>query len=713
MSTETTIVENFHYLWLIPLFPLLGALLNGLAGRPLHRRFGEKIISAIGVSLPWASFVVAAISFFKLQSLPAGAQLSDHLWTWLSIGQMEVPFALSMDALSAMMALIVTFVGSLIHVYSIGYMHQDAGYSRFFAYLNLFLFAMLVLVLGNNLLLMFVGWEGVGLCSYLLIGFWYEDLNNARAGMKAFVVNRIGDFGFLVGLFVLFWGVGGAWSDAGYSLGASYTLDFEKLRQVVAGTVEKTIWGFPVPAVAAICFFIGATGKSAQIPLYVWLPDAMAGPTPVSALIHAATMVTAGVYMVARLNFLYLLSPTAMTVVALVGAATALFAATIGCFQYDIKKVLAYSTVSQLGYMFIGVGVGAFWAGAYHVLTHAFFKACLFLAAGSVILAMHHQQDMRKMGGLGRVMPITRWTYWISCVAIAGFPIASGFFSKDEILWRAFDADGLLVPGWLIWLLGFTAAGLTAFYMFRSYFLVFTGPTAKLEHGHGDDGHEEHAQHEPEEQRPVITGVLVLLAAGAVILAFVGLPQLWMGVPPALEHFLEPVFSGAENLPRAGHGHGAEWGLMLSSLAIASLGLGMAWWLYRERKNSLPEKLKERFPNIHRVVYNKYYVDEFYQATAVRGFMFLSRACRWLDEHVVDGLVNGAGAITRALAYLDGLIDQYVVDGLVNLIADATRRAGDKLRRIQTGQLPAYLSGLALGGLVLVVLVRIFLNWNE
>jgi NADH-quinone oxidoreductase subunit L len=691
-------MEEFNFIWLIPFFPLVGAFVNGAFGYHLHKRFGEKANTAIGVAMPWMSFVVAVIAFIHLLGSPEeGTILTDNLWTWVAVGQFNVNFAFAMDSLSAMMALAVTFVGSLIHVYSIGYMHKDDGYWRFFCYLNLFMFAMLTLVLADNMLLMFVGWEGVGLCSYLLIGFWYKDLNNAKAGMKAFVVNRIGDFGFLIGFFILFWGLGGSWADSGYQMLGATSLTFREMPDLVSTLGDKALWGIPLATLVGICFFIGATGKSAQIPLYVWLPDAMAGPTPVSALIHAATMVTAGVYMVARMNFLYVLSPTAMTVVAVVGAATALFAATIGCVQYDIKKVLAYSTVSQLGYMFIGVGVGAFWAGSYHLLTHAFFKACLFLGAGSVILAMHHEQDMRKMGGLGRVMPWTRWTYWVACVAIAGFPIASGFFSKDEILWKAFDSN-LLIPGWFIWLLGFMAAGLTSFYMFRSYFMTFTGETPKV-HGH-----------EPEEQPRVITAVLGLLALGAVVLAFIGLPHLWTGHHSAIEHFLSPSFSGAKDIQWAGHGHGLEWGLMAASVAIALLGMGIAWWLYRGRTNPIPERLKAKFSGLHRVVYNKYYVDEAYHATAVKGFMGLSRVSNWIDVHIIDGLVNGAGTLTRAVAWIDGAIDAYIVDGMVNLVARMIRFFGTKVRRIQTGRLPSYLAGMVIGAVVLVVLTQFLVD---
>ncbi|MBN2496637.1 MAG: NADH-quinone oxidoreductase subunit L [Deltaproteobacteria bacterium] len=688
-----------NLLWLIPGLPLLGAVLSGLLGKPLQRRFGKKAISAVSVLLPWASFGVAAWCFIQL---PEGGSLHDRLWTWIAIGPLEVDLAFAMDPLSAMMALAVSLVGSLIHVYSIGYMADDEGYWRYFSFLNLFMFSMLLLVLGDNLLLMFVGWEGVGLCSYLLIGFWYRDLVNARAGMKAFVVNRIGDFGFLVGLLLLFWSLGGEWMDGAYRVnGGAFSLNFRDLPDLVAAAADKQLWGVPVLTLAGIFLFIGACGKSAQIPLYVWLPDAMAGPTPVSALIHAATMVTAGVYMVARMNFLYVHSPTAMTVVALVGAVTALFAATIGVFQYDIKKVLAYSTVSQLGYMFIGVGVGAFWAGSYHLLTHAFFKACLFLCAGSVIMAMHHEQDMRKMGGLGKTMPITRWTYWYACVAISGFPIASGFFSKDEILFQAYNAGSLMVPGWIIWLLGFVAAGLTAFYMWRSYFMTFTGPAVSV------------GGHEPQEQRPVITVVLGALAVGAFAMSFIGIPALWLDSPPQLEHFLAPVFSAAEGLERVfapGAGHGVEWGLMGASIGIALLGLAFAWWLYRGRKSELPARLMAAMPRAHKLVYNKYYVDEIYDTTAVRGFLGLSRLSGWFDSKVIDGLVNLCGAAARGFAWIDGAIDRYAVDGAVNGLAWLVTRAGGKLRRVQTGRLTTYLAGLVAGVLIFVILTRFLLD---
>jgi NADH-quinone oxidoreductase subunit L len=695
---ETAFTDN-SYLWFIPLMPLIGAFISGAFGKKLQDRFGKTPIIIFSVLTPWAAFGITLVAFWELIGLDENARLLvNTAWTWFEVGGAQAGFAFAMDPLSGMMALIVTFVGSLIHVYSIGYMHDDASFWRFFSHLNLFLFAMLVLVLGDNILLMFVGWEGVGLCSYLLIGFWYSDLNNAKAGMKAFVVNRVGDFGFLVGFFILFWAVGGAWNEAvagGYSVAGSFSITFRELPALMDVVAAKELWGVSVPTLVGIFFFIGAAGKSAQIPLYIWLPDAMAGPTPVSALIHAATMVTAGVYMVARFNFLYVHSATAMTVVACVGGATALFAATIGVFQYDIKKVLAYSTVSQLGYMFIGVGVGAYWAGSYHLLTHAFFKACLFLAAGSVIMGMHHEQDMRKMGGLGKVMPITRWTYLISCIAIAGFPFASGFFSKDEILWQAFNTDALLVPGWSIWLLGIIAAGLTSFYMFRSYFMTFSGPTATV-HGH-----------EPKESPRSVTIVLAVLALGAVALMVLGFPAWLTGAPPTLEHWLAPVFTAAADLPKVYDAHAAHaiepW-MALGSIIVASLGLGLAWWLYRGRSNPVPERLLMRFPNIQRVVYNKYYVDEAYDATVVRGFMGTGRILAWIDDHIVDGLVNFAGRITQALCMIDGAIDKYIVDGAVNLVANIVRFFSSQLRKVQTGRVPAYLAGMAVGLTILIII---------
>jgi NADH-quinone oxidoreductase subunit L len=517
-------VHHVSYLWLIPLFPLVGAAINALVGWKLQKLFGKKIVHRIAVTAMFAAFAVALRAFWQLLHLPADERfLQNTLWNVLTAGRVTVDLAFALDPLSMMMVLVITGIGALIHVFSIGYMADEPAYWRFFSYLNLFVFAMLLLVMGDNFAVMFFGWEGVGLASYLLIAFWYTDPEKAKAGMKAFVANRFGDFGFIAGLLLLFWALGGAWAPRdGFARNLDYrpaaelnavagaanaaeadalaprvdgvkvgpTLNFRELRDqvVIEATGVKEhlanthIWGVSLLALIGILLFVGAMGKSAQLPLYVWLPDAMAGPTPVSALIHAATMVTAGVYMVARLNFLFALSPSAMGWVALIGAVTAMFAATIGFFQYDIKKVLAYSTVSQLGFMFIGVGVGAYWAGVYHLMTHAFFKATLFLGSGSVILGCHHEQDMRKMGGLKKYMPITRWTYLFACIAIAGFPIANGFYSKDEILWKAFTSRHLELFGapapWLgplIYAIGILTATGTAFYMYRSYYMTFTG----------------------------------------------------------------------------------------------------------------------------------------------------------------------------------------------------------------------------------------------
>ncbi len=528
-------VHHVSYLWLIPLFPIVGAIINATVGWKLQRAFGKKIVHRIAVTAMLLAFGTAVFAFAQMLRLPAEERfLQNTLWNLLTAGRLTVDLGFSLDQLSMMMVLVITGIGSLIHVFSIGYMADEPAYWRFFSYLNLFVFAMLLLVMGDNFAIMFFGWEGVGLASYLLIAFWYTDPEKAAAGMKAFVANRFGDFGFLAGLLLLFWALGGAWQpreglrtnayvpDVGLNATAGAadalqadalaprhdeiklgpTLNFRELRDqvVVEGTGVKErllaakVWGVPLLLLVGMLLFVGAMGKSAQLPLYVWLPDAMAGPTPVSALIHAATMVTAGVYMVARLNFIYALDASAMGWVALIGALTALFAATIGFFQYDIKKVLAYSTVSQLGFMFIGVGVGAFWAGSYHLLTHAFFKATLFLGSGSVILGCHHEQDMRKMGGLKKYMPITRWTYLYACIAIAGFPIANGFYSKDEILWKAFTSHGLALFGtptpWLgpvIYVIGIITATGTAFYMYRSYYMTFTG-----EYRGGEGHHDEH-----------------------------------------------------------------------------------------------------------------------------------------------------------------------------------------------------------------------------
>ncbi len=772
----------FPLLALIPLFPLLGAAYCGLAGCGLFKKHGEGAIHWPAILLPWGSFVVTLIAIFTLAGSGHGAALHQRVWDWFRVGSLAVDVAFQMDRLSAVMCLVVTFVGSLIHVYSRGYMKGDGSYWRFFSNLNLFMFSMLVLVLGDNLLVMFVGWEGVGLCSYLLIGFWYREKKNAVAGMKAFVVNRIGDYGFTLGMVLLFWGLAAApagllrggqggeparaaamqaaadvpgepagepgnvaaghgeiadhgtavthGSEAGPTPLTSVT--FREVERIMGdparrdAVLNQRILGLGLITLVCLLFFVGATGKSAQLPLYVWLPDAMAGPTPVSALIHAATMVTAGVYMVARLHFLFACSPVAMTVVATVGALTALFAATIGLFQYDIKKVLAYSTVSQLGFMFVAVGVGAYWVGIFHLMTHAFFKACLFLGSGSVILGCHHEQDMRKMGGLRKLMPITAVTYFLSACAIAGFPFFSGFFSKDEILWKAFDSGNMLLPGGgiILWALAAAAALCTSFYMFRSYYLTFSGTyRGAAGHGHGSadahaaDAHGSpggHGHALPQESPRSITWVLAILGGLAVVGGYIGLPILW-GLPNAFEAWLEPVFAGSHHLIRsAERGHGAEWGLMLLSVVIALGGFFLARWLYRDARNPIPGRLLQSqnglVRNFYRIVYNKYYVDEGYQATFVNGTVGFSRLSAWFDRTVIDGLVNLAGTAGRICSAIQGWIDYHLVDGAVNLVGSSSMRAGRSLRRVQTGRIQNYVFGLTAGAVVLVI-IGFLLKW--
>jgi NADH-quinone oxidoreductase subunit L len=799
-------IVTVSYLWLIPFFPLLGFAINAFVGHWIQRRFGKKYVSTIAVGAMVLSFLVAVAAWIQMIGLPASDRyMVNYLWNMITAGDVQVNLSFALDPLSMMMTLIITFIGTLIHIYSIGYMADDPGYWRFFCYLNLFVFSMLLLVMGDNFVLMFFGWEGVGLCSYLLIGFWYEDIEKARAAVKAFVTNRIGDFGFVLGLFMLFWALGGSWverrgvvspretrwamADRSYQpqaqSGIAYekdpslspakpattwedyqrdpgaaaskdgirvgpTLTFRELRDQIAveGTgirsrlAGMTFFGIPLLALVGILLFVGATAKSAQIPLYVWLPDAMAGPTPVSALIHAATMVTAGVYMVARLNFLFALSTTAMTVIALTGAATAMFAATIGFVQNDIKKVLAYSTVSQLGFMFIGVGVGAYWAGVYHLLTHAFFKACLFLGSGSVILGCHHEQDMRKMGGLKKFMPLTAKTYLYACIAIAGFPIANGFFSKDEILWKAFDSgSNMLDPsiGKLIWVIGWLTACGTSFYMWRSYYMTFTGeyrgareaphgahaplqPALADMHAKGGVGHADHPDHTPSgghghggpphESPSSMTYVLATLAIGCAATIALGfwaplghlLHVRWMQ-EPLLERWLAPAFAPSRELVEsrgANSGTLWEWLLMLASVAVAFAGWLIARAFYKDAKSTVPEKLAAAFPGLHRLVYNKYYVDELYQATVLRGTSLLARALAVFDNVVIDGLVNGVATAGRFVANIDGAIDKYLVDGAVNFLAEAIVQLGTRFRRLQTGRIQNYLYAAVLGALVVI-----------
>ena len=661
-----------EYIWLIPFFPLVGAAINLFLGK----RLGKPLVSAIACSSVFVSFMLALWGFFTVLGLPEEERsITNILFNWVTIGDMEVNMAFLLDPLSAVMILVVSGVGLLIHIYSTGYMAHEARYSRYFAYLNLFTFNMLTLVLGNSLLLMFLGWEGVGLCSYLLIGFWFEKRENAVAGMKAFVVNRIGDFGFTIGVLLLFWSL------ASHGV---MTLDYDELRESIGLLPTSTL------TAVGILLFVGATGKSAQIPLYVWLPDAMAGPTPVSALIHAATMVTAGVYMIARMNFLYILAPDALSLVAWVGALTALVAATIGIAQNDIKKVLAYSTVSQLGYMFIGVGVGAFSAGIFHLVTHAFFKALLFLCSGSVIHGMSGEQDMRRMGGLRTKMPITFYTMLIGTLAIAGTPMLSGFFSKDEILWMAF-ASPHGHP--LIWLMGATGAGITSFYMFRLIFMTFFGECRADHHT------KEHIHESPYS----MTIPLMLLALGAVLVGYLGVPKL-LGGANEFEEFLKPVMG--HELALKFHSEALEWILMGISVTIALVGFLVSYNLYM-RRPEIPDLIIARVKRLHETVYNKYYIDEIYNAVFVENLLRLNDLLAKFDNRIVDGIVNGCGTVLRAVVFVEGKFDNIVVDGLVNLTASAVTSGGRSLHRIQTGRVQQYLL-FGIGALTIFLVIKVF-----
>ena len=627
-------VAMYQYTYLIVLFPLLGFLCIGLFGSKIK---SEKLIGTIGSAAVAMPFLIAVAIFVEMLSFPPGErQHIVHLFEWISAGSFSVNAAFQVDQLSIVMTLIVTGVGSLIHIYSIGYMHGDRGFWRFFAYLNLFIFAMLTLVLADNFLLMFVGWEGVGLCSYLLIGFWYEKNfekgTTGDAAKKAFIVNRVGDFGFLLGMFLIFTTFG--------------SLNFETVFSAasVFSRGNSTItW-------ITLLLFVGATGKSAQIPLYVWLPDAMAGPTPVSALIHAATMVTAGVYMVARSSILFALSPVTMDVVAIIGVMTAFYAATIGLVQNDIKKVLAYSTISQLGYMFLGLGVGAFASGIFHVMTHAFFKALLFLGSGAVIHAMHDEQDIQKMGGLKQYLPTTYKTFLVGAIAISGIPPLAGFFSKDEILWKAFS-DGSPI----LWLVGAAGAGLTAFYMFRLVSLTFEGSPR----------FDEHHLH-PHEAPKTMTIPLVILAVLSVVGGFVGIPES-LGGGNRFEHFLEPVFERANSkmLMPYHEVSAMEYILMAVSVAIAVTGIFFARKVYLERKE-IAERTSARFFRIYTLLLNKYFVDEFYDAAVVTPIATGSEKLLWKR------------------------LDVDIIDGLINFSAKATEYASQFFRRLQTGVVQSY-----------------------
>ena len=731
----------------IPFLPLAGFAFNILLGKKMPVR----VIHTVAVGTIFMSFLLSLAGFLHLRALAAHERvITQTLWKWIDVGggglpHLDIDVAFTLDPLSAVMLLVVSGVGFLIHVYSIGYMRGDSGYWRFFAYMNLFSFAMLTLVTADNLLLMFVGWEGVGLCSYLLIGYYFERRSAGDAAKKAFIVNRIGDVGFILGIFLVSATFG--------------TLEFGAVFRQIASAPER----FPVEAglgvltAIGLLLFVGATGKSAQIPLYVWLPDAMAGPTPVSALIHAATMVTAGVYMMARLSGIYVLAPGALLVVATVGGLTALFSATIGLTQNDIKKVLAYSTVSQLGYMVLGIGAAAFSAGIFHLVTHAFFKACLFLGSGSVILAMHHEQDMRKMGGLRKVMPITFGTFLISAIAIAGIPPFAGFFSKDEILWKAWE-----MGGWyrFLWLLGLLGAILTAFYMFRLVSMTFLGTSRA----------DAHVRAHLKEQPRVVTVPLILLAALATVGGFAGVPHA-LGGANRIHGWLAPVVAtlpadqahhaagsgflpfvgqaraqeegqrqpgddqepagahetqgqgqpgdeenlgavheaaAAARLAEPGEAHGnaptdpMEYVLMVISVLVAALSGLSALYIYTRRPD-LPAAWASKASGLYRLLYNKYFVDELYRAVFIRGLFGLMRLCKRFDEIVVDGLVNGSAFMTKGVSLFSGWLDNMFVDGLVNGTAAVLRGGGNRVRRLQTGRIQSSAFIVVTGVLILVL----------
>jgi NADH-quinone oxidoreductase subunit L len=665
-------------LFLIPALPFAGFVINVFLGR----RLPKAVSGGVACAAMGGAFLVSATSFWRLRPLHGESHaIEQTLFTWIASGNFSAPFTFRLDPLAGIMVLVVTGIGFLIHVYSTGYMHEesDREYARYFSYLNLFAAFMLVLVLGASFLVMFVGWEGVGLCSYLLIGFWFRKKSATDAGNKAFIVNRIGDAGFILGMLLIFREFG--------------TLDFQQVARAIAPMAPEATFG--VVSAITLLLFVGATGKSAQIPLYVWLPDAMEGPTPVSALIHAATMVTAGVYMIGRNAVLFSHAPETLAIVAGIGVATALMAGTIGLVQTDIKRVLAYSTVSQLGLMFLAMGVGAFAAGIFHLYTHAFFKALLFLGSGAVIHALAGEQDLRRMGGLKPYLPITYWTFLIGALAIAGVPLLSGFFSKDEILYRTF-AGGHTV----LWIIGAITSLLTAIYMFRLVFLAFHGQRAAIsEH----DAHDAH--HVPARERsgahgapratepgsgaeprlihdapPSMAIPLIVLAVGSVLAGYVGVPHA-LGGANRIETFLEPSFEAAGMAPASpeadaatadAHGASAELTLMAVSSGLAVAGIGIAAFFFLRRRDA-GDALASRFAGVHRLLSNKYYVDEVYDATIVQPIKLLSTEALWkgIDAGLIDGSVNGTGRIVSG--------------------------GGSILRKLQTGSVRVYAVSLFLG----------------
>ena len=643
-----------NHVWLVLLFPAIGSAINMLFGSKLSK----KRSGTIACSVMGFSFLVSILLFLNLIKLaPEDRCVTDSLFEWITVGDFLTFASLQVDQLSSIMILVITGVGFFIHIYSVGYMHDDEGFSRYFSYLNLFSLSMLILVLADNFLLMFVGWEGVGLCSYLLIGFWYEKKSAADAGKKAFVINRVGDFGFILAILLIFVTFG--------------TVNFTEVFQNAPQALET---GGMVATFITILLFVGAVGKSAQLPLYTWLPDAMEGPTPVSALIHAATMVTAGVYMVSRCSALYVMAPFSMTIVAIIGAATALFAAIIGLAQNDIKRVLAYSTVSQLGYMFLACGVGAYVAAIFHLMTHAFFKALLFLGSGSVIHALGGEQDMRKMGGLRKYMRKTHWTFIIGTLAIAGIPPFAGFFSKDEILFEA-----LVEGNKVYWVIGAVAAFMTAFYMFRLVFMTFYGKSRMDKHV------EEHVHESPNNM--VIP--LMVLALMSLIGGFVGLPTVSL-----ISNYLDPIMAGPGHelghaVTEIGHGHGETashmhkvFVMMGVSTAIAVAGILLAYLMYIIAPG-FPAKLAGRFRLLHKIIFNKFYIDEIYDVVFVI-------------------------PVKKFSQFLWKIFDVRLVDGIVNGTAKFVELNGSLLKIFQTGFVRNYAFLMVFGGIIIILFTIFF-----
>ncbi|HCC69126.1 MAG TPA: NADH-quinone oxidoreductase subunit L [Nitrospiraceae bacterium] len=632
---------------LIPLLPLIAFAINIVFGRGIIREKAHwvAILAVLG------SFFISLSTFLEVLN---GKVINYDVYNWVVSGNFRVTIGFLIDQLTAIMLIVVTSVSLLVHIYSVGYMRGDKGYYRFFAYLSLFTFSMLMLVMGNNLLQLYLGWEAVGLCSYLLIGFWYEKKSASNAGKKAFIVNRFGDFGFCLGVIMIFLTLGSL----------HYTDIFPKVNTLEGQTINILGYNVDLITLIALLLFCGAVGKSAQIPLHIWLPDAMEGPTPVSALIHAATMVTAGVFMVARLNPLFSLSETAMNVVALTGAITCLLAATIALVQNDIKRIVAYSTISQLGYMFLACGVGAYGAGIFHLYTHAYFKALLFLGAGSVLHAMAGELDIQKMGGLKKRMPVTYWTFLIAALSMAGIPGLAGFFSKDKILWLAYNAGTI---GKIVWVMGTAVAVLTAFYIFRIIFLVF--------HGRFRGGHEQ--EHHLHESPRVMTIPLIILAIGAVSAGWVGIPEL-VGGSNAITHFFEPILG----YPHVVATHEEEWMVIGISIVAAIGGIILAWIFY-SFKPEIPKTLAAKFKGIYTTLWNKYYVDELYD-------LIIVRPTRWTANSI-----------------LVAVTDEKIIEGVVNGVPGAIRNFGEKLRKLQTGHLQHYAVGMALGLFVILTIVLI------